>query len=107
MQAYSYDQKGHYTGQYNCQLDPIATQKNGEAVYLLPASATFLPPPEYSPETEVPVWDGGKWTVEALPEPDPEPEPTPEPEPEPTEVERLRAQVADLQNQILTMRLGG
>lgn len=31
----------------------------------------------------------------------------PEPEPEPTEVEQLRAQVADLQNQILTMRLGG
>ena len=29
------------------------------------------------------------------------------PEPEPTEVEQLRAQVADLQNQILTMRLGG
>ena len=33
--------------------------------------------------------------------------PPPEPEPEPTEVEQLRAQVADLQNQILTMRLGG
>lgn len=31
----------------------------------------------------------------------------PEPEPEPTEVEQLRARVADLQNQILTMRLGG
>lgn len=31
----------------------------------------------------------------------------PEPEPEPTEIEQLRAQVADLQNQILTMRLGG
>lgn len=29
------------------------------------------------------------------------------PDPEPTEVEQLRAQVADLQNQILTMRLGG
>lgn len=29
------------------------------------------------------------------------------PEPELTEVEQLRAQVADLQNQILTMRLGG
>lgn len=28
-------------------------------------------------------------------------------EPEPTEVDQLRAQVADLQNQILTMRLGG
>ena len=34
-------------------------------------------------------------------------DPPPEPEPEPTEVEQLRAQVADLQNQILTMRLGG
>lgn len=32
----------------------------------------------------------------------------PEPvEPEPTEVDQLKAQVADLQNQILTMRLGG
>lgn len=35
------------------------------------------------------------------------PEPEPEPEPELTEVEQLRAQVADLQNQILTMRIGG
>lgn len=29
------------------------------------------------------------------------------PGPGPTEIEQLRAQVADLQNQILTMRLGG
>ena len=28
-------------------------------------------------------------------------------DPEPTEIEQLRAQVADLQNQILAMRLGG
>lgn len=34
-------------------------------------------------------------------------DPPPAPEPEPTEVEQLRAQVADLQAQILTMRLGG
>lgn len=34
-------------------------------------------------------------------------QPPPEPEPEPTEIEQLRARVADLQNQILTMRLGG
>ena len=33
--------------------------------------------------------------------------PPPPPEPEPTEIEQLRARVADLQNQILTMRLGG
>ena len=34
-------------------------------------------------------------------------DPPPDPDPEPTEIEQLRAQVADLQNQILTMRLGG
>lgn len=41
------------------------------------------------------------WTPGVIPEPEPEPEP------EATEIEQLRAQVADLQNQILTMRLGG
>lgn len=35
------------------------------------------------------------------------PEPEPEPEPEPTETDLLKQQIADLQNQILTMRLGG
>ena len=34
-------------------------------------------------------------------------DPPPAPDPEPTEIEQLRAQVADLQTQILTMRLGG
>ena len=33
--------------------------------------------------------------------------PPPEPEPEPTETDLLKQQIADLQNQILTMRLGG
>ena len=49
------------------------------------------------------VYSGGMLTYTNVPEP----EPQPEPEPEPTEVEQLRAQVTDLQNQILTMRLGG
>lgn len=35
------------------------------------------------------------------------PEPEPGPAPEPSEVDVLKAQVADLQNQILTMKLGG
>lgn len=83
MNAYIFDENGRYTLKYSAQLDPIATQKSGREVYLLPASATFLPPPGYNPETEIPVWDGEQWAVEALPEPDPEPEPTPEPEPAP------------------------
>lgn len=50
----------------------------------------------------VPSYDGARIGDPYAPPPEPEPEP-----PEPTEVEQLRAQVADLQNQILTMRLGG
>lgn len=47
----------------------------------------------------VPIYDGARIG-------DPY-DPPSEPDPEPTEIEQLRAQVADLQNQILTMRLGG
>ena len=103
MHAYSYDNDGKYIGIYNCQIDPIAMRREGHDVYLLPASATFAAPPEYDPETEIPVWDGEQWELELLPEPESEPEP----EPEPTETDLLKQQIADLQNQILTMRLGG
>ena len=81
MHAYSYDNDGKYIGTCECQIDPIATQRTWNNVYLLPASATWTAPPEYDPETEIPVWDGSAWTVEALPEPAPDPEPVPEPEP--------------------------
>ena len=81
MTAYSYDPEGRYIGPYSCQLDPLETARTGRPVYLLPAEATWTEPPEYDPETEIAVWDGGAWTVKALPE---EPEPEPEAEPEPT-----------------------
>lgn len=87
MHAYSYDNDGKYTGTYDCQLDPIATQREGENVYLLPASATWTAPPEYDPDIEIPVWDGAQWAVEPLPEPEPEPEP----EPQATDTEVLNA----------------
>lgn len=50
----------------------------------------------------VPSYDGARIGEPYDPPPAPEPEP-----PEPTEVEKLQAQVADLENQILAMRLGG
>ncbi len=77
MIAYSYDNNGHYIGEYTCQRDPIKSKKKGENYYLLPADATFEKPPEYDLETEIPVWNGETWTVEMLPD---EPEPEPEPE---------------------------
>lgn len=89
MQAYSYNQDGRYIGPYECQLDPVATKQAGEAVYLLPANATWTAPPEHDPETERAVWDGEIWTLVEIPQPEPEPEP----EPEPPEVQQMQAAI--------------
>lgn len=67
-------------------------------------TVTQVPDPDVEGSTvtvtpNIEAWEEWKATLP--------PEPEPEPEPEPTEIEQLRAQVADLQNQILTMRLGG
>ena len=50
-------------------------------VFLIPAHATTVAPPEVT-EPEVAVFKDGEWSVEVLPPP-PEPEPEPQPEPEP------------------------
>lgn len=81
MNAYSYDNNGKYIGIYDCQIDPIATRREGYNVYLLPANATFFEPPEYNIEMEIPVWNGKQWGVETLLGPDQaiDLDPTPEP----------------------------
>ena len=62
-------------------------------VFLIPAHATTVAPPEVT-EPEVAVFKDGEWSVEVLPPP-PEPEPEPQPEPEPlvelTPAEKLAA----------------
>ena len=63
-------------------------------VYLVPANATTVAPPELG-ESEIAVFSNGAWQVETLPPPPPEPEPEPEPElPDPvvlTPAEKLEA----------------
>jgi len=63
-------------------------------VFLIPAHATTVAPPEVT-EPEVAVFKDGEWSVEVLPPPPPEPEPEPQPEPEPlvelTPAEKLAA----------------
>jgi hypothetical protein len=49
-------------------------------VFLLPAGATFVEPPQVS-EGQHAVWNGNSWEVQDIPAPEPEPE-IPEPEPE-------------------------
>ena len=36
MYAYKYDSDFYYAGQQDCQLDPIATKREGHEVWLLP-----------------------------------------------------------------------
>ena len=63
-------------------------------VFLIPAHATTVAPPEVT-EPDVAVFKDGEWSVEVLPPPPPEPEPEPQPEPEPlvelTPAEKLAA----------------
>lgn len=87
MIAYSYDNNNHYIGTVERQLDPLETAKAGEPVYLLPANATEIQPPELA-ENQRAVWDGTVWTVEEIP---PEPEPMPPAPSEPSAEERIAA----------------
>ena len=65
-------------------------------VFLLPAGATFVEPPQV-PEGKQAVWGGDIWSVQDIPAP-PEPEfgltlpDTPDPEPEPLTWDTIRAQ---------------
>jgi hypothetical protein len=72
-------------------------------VFLLPAGATFVEPPQVA-EGKQATWDGKAWAVTGIPLPAPEPEPglvlpelqtsqpEPEPEPEPLTWDTIRAQ---------------
>ena len=77
MIAYGYDDNGYYTGEKNCQIDPLESKRKGEFVYLLPANATWDKPLDEKEGYRV-RFVGGAWTYEEIPEPQPAPEPTQE-----------------------------
>ena len=61
MQVYKYDeQTKEYIGTEEALLDPLETELQGENVYLLPANATFIEPPE-AQESFARVWNGEAW----------------------------------------------
>jgi hypothetical protein len=82
--AYSFHPTtGKYLGVDFAQESPLEA-----GVYLLPAGATFIEPPQITDGHEL-SWNGESWKLQMIPTPEipepeiPEPEPAPEPEPEP------------------------
>lgn len=68
MQAYSYNgENGEYIGKTNCQIDPVRSEREGRAIYLLPANATWEAPPPFDLETQRVVWGKNVWTVVEVP----------------------------------------
>ena len=73
MYAYKYDSDFYYAGQQDCQLDPIATKREGHEVWLLPANCTWEEPLTEKEGYKI-KWNGEVWEYEEIPVP-PEPEP--------------------------------
>lgn len=94
MTAYSYNDNLEYIGTVTCQRDPVRSRREGKACYLTPANATLTPPPEFDPDTEIPVWDGNLWSIRPI-EKEPEPEDV---QAAPyTETELIQQDITDLQ----------
>lgn len=67
MNAYSFDARtGYFSGVVNCQLDQIRSKAENAPVYLLPADATFLPPPVFDEHSQIAVWNNENWHLEEL-----------------------------------------
>ena len=82
MFAYKYDSDFYYAGQQECQLDPIATKREGHEVWLLPANCTWEEPLTEKEGYKV-KWTGEAWEYEEIPVP---------PEPEPPTLEEVKEQ---------------
>lgn len=60
--AYVYDPENNYLfkEEVDCQTDPVASEKSGKTVYLLPGNSTFEVPPEKE-EGYVIIFESGHW----------------------------------------------
>ena len=70
MIAYAYNDNGLYVGTVNCQKDPVRSKREGKDIYLLPANATLVAPPEFDSVSQTAIWDGDAWRIEDIPDTD-------------------------------------
>lgn len=57
---YGYDEDGFFTQQETCSPDPLESEQQGKAVWLIPANTTPIEPPTSEPGKVV-VWKGTSW----------------------------------------------
>jgi hypothetical protein len=96
MQIYHYDQNtGEYLGTTAAQIDPMATQREGKEVYLLPACATTVGPLTDKEGCST-IFDGQEWRYIEIPRP-PEPEPAPEPTAEEIQAQMKKQAISTIQ----------
>lgn len=68
MIAYSYNSETmEYIGTTECQIDPLVSKREGREIFLTPANAVLILPPEYNSNTEICKWNGTEWIVEEKP----------------------------------------
>lgn len=64
MIAYMYNiDTMEYAGEINCYLDPIASARVGDKIYILPANSTYKSPPIYDTSTQIPIYDNSDWQI--------------------------------------------
>lgn len=93
MLAYSYDSKGYFTKERNCQIDQLESRITGKDVWLLPANSTFKAPLPEKEGFKV-KFENDNWVYEEI---------TPESKPEPyvPTIEDKQAQVRAQRNYML------
>lgn len=60
MIAYLFDENGEFKYSYECQLDPLESEKQGKQIYLQPANSTLIAPPDVA-ENHKAIWNGTAW----------------------------------------------
>lgn len=73
MIVYGIDEITHaFTGECECQIDPVASKREGKPVYLMPSGCTAVPPPEFDVKTQFVEFVDGGWVIHDIP-PDDDP----------------------------------
>lgn len=98
MIAYRYNPDTKiYDGTQPCQRDPVASERAGKDIFLLPGDCTYTEPPEVKENYNI-KWNGEAWEYEEIPiESEPEPPKPPEIDPEQTaEAEITRGDMLEM-----------